>query len=59
MANSRRIKVSGVKREVVDTEQIALVFWLQAKRILRERRANEQAARAKANRRKSEGESER
>jgi hypothetical protein len=59
MANTRRIKVTGVKRDEIDTEQLALVYWLQAKRILRERRANEQAAREKAKRRKGEGENER
>jgi hypothetical protein len=55
MANPRRIKVTGVKRDEIDTEQLALVYWLQAKRILRERRANEQ----KAKRRKTEGKRER
>jgi hypothetical protein len=57
MANSRRIKVTGVRREEIDTEQLALVYWLQAKRLLRERRANAQAEKSK--RRKSEGDRER
>jgi hypothetical protein len=57
MANSRRIKVTGVKRDEIDTEQLALVYWLQAKRVLKERRANEQAAKAK--RREIEGDRER
>ena len=57
MAKTRRIKVKGVRREEIDTEQLALVYWLQAKRILRERRANEQAAKAK--RREIEGGHER
>jgi hypothetical protein len=52
MANSRRIKVTGVRREV-DTEQLALVYWLQAKRVLREKREREAAEKAK--RRKIEG----
>jgi len=48
MARSRRIKVKGVRRaEGEDVEMLSLVLWLQAKRILRERRANEQAAKAK------------
>lgn len=55
MANSRRIRVKGVRRETLDTEQLALVYWLQAKRILKDRRANEQAAKAK--RREIEGKS--
>jgi hypothetical protein len=50
MAKTRRIKVKGV-RKTEDVEMLSLVLWLQAKRILRERRANEQAARAKAKRR--------
>ena len=53
MANSRRIKVTGVRREEIDTEQLAFVYWLQAKRILKQRRADELAARAK--RREIEG----
>lgn len=48
MANSRRIRVEGVRKDVIDTEQLALVFWLQAKRVLREKR--EQEARIKAKR---------
>jgi hypothetical protein len=47
MARSRRITVKGVRREEIDTEQLALVYWLQAKRILRERREQEQKAKAK------------
>jgi|HubBroStandDraft_6_1064221.scaffolds.fasta_scaffold202592_2 hypothetical protein len=49
MARAKRIKVKGVRRDEIDTEQLALVYWLQAKRILRERR--EQEAKAKAKRR--------
>ncbi len=56
MANSRRIKVTGVRREEIDTEQLALVYWLQAKRILKQRRASEAAAKAK--RKKIEGKRE-
>jgi len=48
MANARRIKVTGVRRtEGEDIEMLSLVLWLQAKRILKERRANEAAAKAK------------
>lgn len=57
MGKTRRIKVKGVRREEIDSEQLALVYWLQAKRLLRERRANEQAAKAK--RREIEGDRER
>jgi hypothetical protein len=55
MANTRRIKVTGVRREDgEDVEMLSLVLWLQAKRQLKERRANEEAAKAKAKRRESE-----
>jgi hypothetical protein len=51
MGRTRRITVKGVHRDEIDTEQLALVYWLQAKRILRERREREQEAKAKAKRR--------
>jgi hypothetical protein len=51
MTGTRRIKVRGVRRDEIDTEQLALVYWLQAKRILREKRERE--AKEKANRRES------
>lgn len=47
MAQARRIKVKGVRRSEIDAEQLALVYWLQAKRVLRERREREAKARAK------------
>jgi len=46
MAQSRRIRVKGVRKREIDSEQLALVYWLQAKRILRERREREQKAKA-------------
>jgi hypothetical protein len=39
--STRRIKVKGIKRDEIDTEQLALVYWLQAKRVLREKRERE------------------
>lgn len=56
MGKSRRIKVKGV-RKAEDVEMLSLVLWLQSKRILKQRRANEEAAKAK--RRRIEGERER
>lgn len=44
---ARRIKVKGIKKSEIDTEQLALVYWLQAKRVLRERREAEARAKAK------------
>jgi hypothetical protein len=47
MTRSKRIQVKGVRRDEIDAEQLALVYWLQAKRILRERREREEKAKAK------------
>jgi hypothetical protein len=47
MAQTDRIRVKGVRKQEIDTEQLALVYWLQAKRALRERREREAKARAK------------
>jgi hypothetical protein len=47
MGNTRRIKVKGIRKSEIDSEQLALVYWLQAKRVLRERREAEEKARAK------------
>ena len=43
----RRIRVKGVRKSEIDTEQLALVYWLQAKRVLRERREREAAEKQK------------
>lgn len=50
MPQSRRIKVKGVRRDEIDTEQLALIFWLQAGRVLREKK-REREAQEKAKRR--------
>lgn len=44
---AKRIKVKGVRRDPIDTEQLALIYWLQAKRVLRERREREAREKAK------------
>jgi hypothetical protein len=49
---TRRIKVKGIKRDEIDTEQLALIYWLQAKRVLREKREREDEEKAKLRRRK-------
>jgi hypothetical protein len=51
---TRRIRVKGIRKDEVDTEQLALIYWLQAKRVLRERRERE--AQEKAKRRGGYGE---
>jgi hypothetical protein len=43
----RRIKVKGIRKSEIDTEQLALVYWLQAKRVLREKREREEKLKAK------------
>jgi hypothetical protein len=40
---TRRIKVKGIKRDEIDTEQLALIYWLMAKRALAEKRARTEA----------------
>jgi hypothetical protein len=42
---TRKIKVKGVRRKELDVEQLSLVYWLQAKRVLRERREREEQER--------------
>jgi hypothetical protein len=44
---ARRIRVKGVRKTEIDAEQLALVYWLQAKRVLRERREREAAEKKK------------
>ncbi len=58
---TKRIRVEGVRRREIDTEQLALVYWLQAKRLLRERREQEKKAKERKQRvrRKRESKHER
>lgn len=56
MAQTRRINVRGVKRSEISTEDLANIFYLQAKRRLAERRERE--AKAKAKRRKREAQTD-
>ncbi len=44
---TRRIKVKGIRKDEIDTEQLALIYWLQAKRVLREKREREAQEKAK------------
>jgi hypothetical protein len=53
MGQTRRIKVKGVRRDEIDSEQLALIYWLQAKRVLREKREREAKAKAKRRERES------
>lgn len=38
---SKRIKVRGIRKEEIDTDQLALVYWLMAKRAVDDKRARE------------------
>jgi hypothetical protein len=51
---TRRIKVKGIKKDEIDTEQLALVYWLMAKRQLREKREHEAQEKAKRREQRSE-----
>lgn len=50
----RRVRVKGIKKDEIDTEQLALVYWLMAKRQLREKREREAQEKAKRREHKSE-----
>lgn len=50
---ARRIVVSGIKKSEISTEDLANIFYLQAKRRLAERREREANARAKSQRREA------
>jgi hypothetical protein len=48
MTTRRRVRVRGIRKEEIDTDQLALVYWLLAKQIVDDKR--EQAAQDKATR---------
>ena len=52
MTHTKRIKVKGVRKRELSTEDLAYIYYLMGKSALRERR--ERAARAKAKRRRRE-----
>jgi len=43
----KRIKVRGIKRDEIDTDRLALAYWLMAKRAVEEKRAREAEDKAK------------
>lgn len=51
---SRRVRVEGVRRSEVSTEDLALVYWLQAKRLLREKRERDAKFKNKRQRRRED-----
>jgi hypothetical protein len=54
---NRKIKVTGEPKDDIATEDLSVVYWLQAKRLRRERREREAKARARRQRRELEGRS--
>jgi hypothetical protein len=53
MATSRRIRVKGVRKSEVSVEELSMIFWLQAKQVLRERREREAQEKKKRRERES------
>ena len=53
---ARRIKVKGIRKSEIDSEQLALVYWLQAKRVLAERRQNDAKIKERAKHRERDRE---
>ena len=49
---TRKIRVQGIRRETISPEDLALIYWLQTKRILREKREREAQEKAKHRERK-------
>lgn len=47
MPQSKRIKVKGVKKREVSTDDLAYIYYLMGKAALRERREREAQAKAK------------
>jgi len=37
----KRIRIKGIKREQIDTDKLALAYWLMAKRAVEEKRKRE------------------
>ena len=42
-----KIRVVGIPRKEIDTEKLAMVYWMQAKRLAREKREQGEAGRSK------------
>jgi len=55
---ARRIIVTGVKKSEISTEDLANIFYLQAKRRLADRRASEAKAKAKRAKRDARNEND-
>lgn len=49
---TRKIRVRGVRREIISPEDLALIYWLMAKRQLSEKREREAQEKAKRRERK-------
>lgn len=52
---TRRIKVRGVRREVLDDDKLALAYWLMAKAAVEEKRRREAEEKKRARKSPREG----
>ena len=43
----RRIKVRGIRNEDIDSDQLALVYWLMAKRAVEDKRERDEGEKRK------------
>jgi hypothetical protein len=49
----KRIRIKGVRREQIDTDKLALAYWLMAKRAVEEKRKREAEDRKKRSTKRS------
>ncbi len=52
----KRIKVRGIRRTDIDTDKLALAYWLMAKRAVEEKREREAAERKQRRERREDPE---
>lgn len=51
---ARRIQITGVRRSEIDTDLLAFVYFQQGKRLVKQRREREAAAKAKRREREAQ-----
>lgn len=51
---ARRVRVEGIRKSEISAEDLALVYWLQAKRLLREKRERDAKAKVKRQERRED-----
>jgi hypothetical protein len=53
MAQTKRIRINGIRRREIDTDLLAYVYFLQGKRLVQQRREREAEAKAKRRKRQT------